>query len=125
MNLKSTVAMLVLACAAGAGVATPAGAASLAVGDILSGRHVTSPDVTADQPQLWQVQRRRRRHHHRRHRHGPDFGFYFGLPFGALAPRYEPPPPAYYPPPAAPAWRFDGRHWVCDYVDSYGRPLCR
>ena len=131
MNLKSTIAMLALACAAGTGVAASAGAATLGTGDILSPRHVSRPDTTADQPRLWQARHHRReyrrRRHTRRNRHRERFGFGFGFPFWGFAPttrNYEP-PPVYYAPPPAVAWRFDGRRWVCDYVDNYGRPLCR
>ncbi len=132
MNLRSTLAMLALVCAAGTGVAASAGAATLGTGDILSPRHVSRPDTIAGRSQLWQAGRRhrefRRRRHGRRHRRRNQigFGFGFGFPFWAFAPttRHYDPPPVYYAPPA-PAWRFDGARWVCDYVDYYGRPVCR
>ncbi len=130
MNLKSTIAMLDLVCAAGTGFAASAGAATLGTGDILSPRHVSIPEAAADRPRLWRAShfRReyRRRRHSRRHRRRNRIGFGFGFPFWAFAPRtrHYDPPPAYYAPPA-PAWRFDGARWVCDYVDYYGRPLCR
>lgn len=129
MNLKSTLAMLALVCATG--VAAPAGAAALGTGDILSPRHVSIPEAAADQPRLWQASHYRREHRRRRHsrrqrrRNQIGFGFGFGFPFWAFAQRrHYDAPPAYYAPPA-PAWRFDGARWVCDYVDYYGRPVCR
>jgi len=135
MKLKRTLAMLVLACAAGTGVATAAGAATLGAGNMLSVRQTATAEATADRSRLWQARDRRHDHHWRRHdrryRHGPNFGITFGFPFWALAPpHYYDPPPVYYPPPAyyapPPArWRFDGVGWVCDYIDYYGRPLCR
>ena len=147
MNLKGTIAMLALVCAAGTGVAAPAGAATLGTGDILSPRHVSIPEAAADQPRLWQARQFRREHrrqnrrhdrryerrydrrYSRRHRRRNNigFGFGFGFPFWAFAPtrQHYDPPPVYYAPPPAPAWRFDGARWVCDYVDYYGRPACR
>lgn len=130
MNLKSTIAMLALACAAGTGVVASAGAATLGSGDILSPRHVSRPDTTADAPRLWRARHHyrkySRRRHTRRNRHRRNLGFTFGFPFLALAPRrHYNPPPVYYTLPPAPAWRFDGVRWVCDYVDYYGRPQCR
>ncbi len=136
MNLKSTIAMLALVCAASTGVAASAGAATLGTaaiaGDTLSARHVSRSDATADRSQLWQAGRRqrdiRRRRHTRRYRYRSrrHLGFAFGFPFWAFAPtQHYDPPPVYYTPPPAPAWRFDGVRWVCDYVDYYGRPLCR
>ncbi len=145
MNLKSTLAMLALVCATG--VAATAGATTLGTGGVLSPRQVSVPEAAADQPRLWQARHFRRDHrrydrrHSRRYdgRHGRrqyrrhrrrnniGFGFGFGFPFWALAPtrHYYDPPPVYYAPPPAPAWRFDGARWVCDYVDYYGRPVCR
>jgi hypothetical protein len=133
MNLKSTVAMLALVCATGTGAAASAGAATLGTGDILSPRQVSIPQAAGDQPRLWQARQFRRGHRRsrsgRRHRRRNNigFGFGFGFPFWALAPtrHYYDPPPVYYTPPPAPAWRFDGVRWVCDYVDYYGRPACR
>ena len=145
MNLKSTLAMLALVCATG--VAASAGAATLGTGDILSPRHVPNPEAAADRPRLWQAShfrrdhRRQNRRHDRRYerrydrrysrrhrrRNNIGFGFGFGFPFWAFAPtrQHYDPPPVYYAPPPAPAWRFDGVRWVCDYVDYYGRPACR
>ncbi len=132
MNLNSTIAMLALVCAAGTGFAASAGAATLGTGDILSPRHLSIPQMATDRPRLWQASHYRREHRSRRYsrrhrrRNNIGFGFGFGFPFGAFAPttRHYDPPPAYYAPPA-PAWRFDGARWVCDYVDYYGRPVCR
>ena len=133
MNLKSTIAMLALVCAAATGVAASVGAATLGTGELLSPRHVSIPEAAADRPRLWQASHFRREHrrhsrrHGRRHRRHIGFGFGFGFPFFAFAPtrRHYDPPPVYYAPPPAPAWRFDGARWVCDYVDYYGRPACR
>ena len=132
MNLKIAFAMLALVCAAGTGAAASAGAAALGTGDILSARHVSRPATTVDRSRLWQAGYRHReysrRRHTRRHRHRRrnHLGFAFGFPFWAFAPtRHYEPPPVYYTLPPAPAWRFDGVRWVCDYVDYYARPLCR
>ncbi len=130
MNLKIAFAMLALVCVAGTGAAASAGAATLGTGDILSPRHVPIPEAAADRPRLWQASHFRREHRRsrrsRRHRRRNQIGFGFGFPFWAFAPttRHYDPPPVYYAPPA-PAWPFDGARWVCDYVDYYGRPLCR
>ncbi len=133
MNLKSTIAMLALVCAAGTVAAASASAAALSTGDVLSARHVSRLDTTADRPRLWQAGRRHRREFRRhtrrnrfRHRRRNHLGFSFGFPFWAFAPtRHYEPPPVYYTLPPPPPWRFDGVRWVCDYVDYYGRPLCR
>ncbi len=131
MNLKSTLGVLALVCATGAAAA--AGAATLGTGDILSPRQVSVPEAAADRPRLWQASHYRRGHRSRRYsrrhrrRNNIGFGFGFGFPFWAFAPSWQhyDPPPVYYAPPPAPAWRFDGARWVCDYVDYYGRPVCR
>ncbi len=62
-------------------------------------------------------------HGHGHWRHGGFYGWGLALPFFALALSAQRPAPP--PAPAAPAWRFDGYRWVCDYVDAYRRPLCR
>lgn len=125
MRTKFTAMLLALACVAAIGAAAPAEAATLGhatLAGTLDLANIAAPAAT-DSPrfQVWNVGRRHRRrgrHHRRGHRGWFGFAPLLGL---ALSQSYRASPP----PPPAPAWRFDGYRWVCDYVDVTGRPLCR
>ena len=142
MKTKITAALVALACAAAIGAAVPAEAATLGYATLAGKLELAKIGAPAaadsERFQVWNVRggRHGRRHgrwngrghgrwngrgHGRRHGGWGGFGFAPLLGLGlALSQRHSAPPPA-----PAPAWQFDGYRYVCNYVDSAGRPLCR